>query len=56
MKRIYSFLFAAVALFAAASCQKEIVGNAAPAAKGEPFTITAVAAAQTKTALNADDD
>ena len=56
MKRIYSFLFAAVALFAAASCQKEIVGNDAPAAKGEPFTITAVADAQTKTALNADDD
>ena len=56
MKRIYSFLFAAVALFAAASCQKEIAGNDVPAAKGEPFTITAVADAQTKTALNADDD
>lgn len=51
MKKTYSFLFAAVALFAAASCQDELINNETPAVQGERFSITAVADAQTKTAL-----
>lgn len=51
MKKIYSIVFAAVALFSAASCQEELVNNETPSAQGENFTITAVADAQTKTAL-----
>lgn len=51
MKKIYSFVFAAVALFSAASCQDELVNNETPAVQGEKFTITAIADAQTKTAL-----
>lgn len=51
MKKTYSFLFAAVALFAAASCQNELINNETPAVQGERFSITAVADAQTKTAL-----
>ena len=50
MKKIYSFVFAAVALFAAASCQKELVN--APETKGEPFSFTATIGADTKTALS----
>jgi len=51
MKKIYSFVFAAAALFSAASCQDELVNNETPTVKGEKFTITAIADAQTKTAL-----
>lgn len=51
MKKIYSFVFAAVALFSAASCQDELVNNETPTVQGEKFTITAIADAQTKTAL-----
>ena len=51
MKKTYSFLFAAVALFAAASCQDELISNETPAVQGERFTVTAAADAQTKTAL-----
>lgn len=51
MKKTYSFLFAAVALFAAASCQDELISTETPAVQGERFTVTAAADAQTKTAL-----
>ena len=51
MKKIYSFVFAAVALFSAASCQDELANNEIPTVQGEKFTITAIADAQTKTAL-----
>ena len=50
MKKIYSFVFAAVALFAAASCQKELVN--APETLGGDFTITASMSADTKTILD----
>ena len=50
MKRIYSYVFAAVAMFAAVSCQKENTIDA-PEANEEAFAITAVANADTKTAL-----
>lgn len=49
MKKIYSFAIAAVALFSAASCQKELVN--APMTEGGDFTVTAIAAADTKTVL-----
>ena len=48
MKKIYSFAIAAVALFSAASCQKELVN--APMTEGGDFTVTAIAA-DTKTVL-----
>lgn len=50
MKRIYSYVFAAVAMFAAVSCQKENAIDA-PEVNEEAFAITAVANADTKTAL-----
>ena len=50
MRKIYSIMFAAVAIFTAASCQKEITG--APEVKGEPFYFTASIGAETKTALS----
>ena len=51
MKRIYSFMFAAVAAFAAASCAQELENNQVPA--GETVTFTAVAdGVDTKAALN----
>ena len=49
MKKIYSFAIAAVALFSAASCQKELVN--APMTEGGDFTVTAIASAETKTVL-----
>lgn len=50
MKKIYSFAIAAVALFSAASCQKEMA-NFEPQTEGGDFTVTAVASADTKTVL-----
>ena len=50
MKKIYSFAIAAVALFSAASCQKEMA-NFEPQTEGGDFTVTAVAAGETKTVL-----
>lgn len=51
MKRIYSFMFAAVAIVAAASCQKEID---TPINNGGDFTITASIGVDTKTVLEDD--
>ena len=48
MKRIYSFVFAAVSIFAAASCQKEMNE---PLKNGGNFTVTASIGADTKTVL-----
>ena len=51
MKRIYSFMFATIAAFAAASCAQELENNQVPA--GETVTFTAVAdGVDTKAALN----
>ena len=49
MKKIYSFVLAAVAILSAASCQKELV-NAPEVENGEKFTVVATAA-ETKTVL-----
>lgn len=51
MKKIYSFLFAATALFAAASCQKEVAPEV-ETPKFEKITFTASTEAETKTALH----
>ena len=51
MKKIYSFLFAATALFAAVSCQKEVAPEV-EAPKGEKITFTASTEVETKTALH----
>ena len=51
MKKIYSFLFAATALFAAASCQKEFAPEVGTP-KFEKITFTASTEAETKTALH----
>lgn len=51
MKKIYSFLFAAVTVFAAASCQKEVDNVPATPAE-ETFTVTATVGLDTKTALD----
>ena len=51
MKKIYSFLFAATALFAAASCQKEVTPEV-ETPNGEKITFTASVEAETKTALH----
>ena len=53
MKKIYSFLFAATALFAASSCQKEVAPEV-EAPKGEKITFTASTEVETKTALHED--
>lgn len=50
MKRIYSFMFAAVAIFAAASCQKEMA-NDTFAKSGEKYTFSASIGTETKTIL-----
>lgn len=50
MKKIYSFLFAAVTVFAAASCQKEVDNTTVENTEVNPITITAVNAS-TKTTL-----
>lgn len=50
MKKIFSFAFAAAALFAAVSCQKEI-NNDNHQSKAEDFTITVSYGADTKTTL-----
>ena len=50
MKKIYSFALAAVALFSAASCQKELVDNTIENQGGD-FTVTAVASVESKTVL-----
>ena len=49
MKKIYSFVLAAVAVLSAASCQKELA-NAPEVENGEKFTVVATAA-ETKTVL-----
>ena len=51
MKKIYSFLFAATALFAASSCQKEFAPEV-ETPKFEKITFTASTEAETKTALH----
>ena len=51
MKKIYSFLFAATALFAASSCQKEVAPEV-EAPEFEKITFTASTEAETKTALH----
>ena len=51
MKKIYSFLFAATALFAASSCQKEVAPEV-ETPKGEKITFTASTEVETKTALH----
>lgn len=51
MKKIYSFLFAATALFAAASCQKEVAPEV-ETPNGEKITFTASTEVETKTALH----
>ena len=53
MKRIYSFMLAAVAIFSAASCQKEI---SQPINNGGDFTITASIGVETKTILEDDEN
>ena len=53
MKRINSFMLAAVAIFAAASCQKEMA-NEPLQNEGGDFTITASIGADTKTVLSDD--
>ena len=53
MKRINSFMLAAVAIFAAASCQKEMA-NEPLQNEGGDFTITATIGADTKTVLSDD--
>ncbi len=50
MKKIYLFLFAAVTVFAAASCQKEVDNTPVENTEVNPITITAVNAS-TKTTL-----
>lgn len=52
MKKIYSFLFAAVTVFAAASCQKEVDNNAQATPAEETFTVTATVGLDTKTTLD----
>lgn len=51
MKKIYSFLFAATALFAASSCQKEVAPEV-EAPEFEKITFTASTEVDTKTALH----
>lgn len=51
MKRINSFMLAAVAIFAAASCQKEMA-NEPLQNEGGDFTVTATTVADTKTVLD----
>lgn len=51
MKKIYSFLFAATALFAASSCQKEVTPEV-ETPNGEKITFTASVEVETKTALH----
>ena len=51
MKKIYSFLFAATALFAASSCQKEVAPEV-EAPEFEKITFTASTEIDTKTALH----
>ena len=50
MKRIYSIMFAAVAIFTAASCQKELADNTLPTG-GEKYSFTATISPDTKTVL-----
>ena len=50
MKRFYSFVFAAVSILAAASCQKEMA-NEPIENNGEQYTFTATIEADTKTVL-----
>ena len=52
MKKIYSFLFAAVTVFAAASCQKEVDNNVQATPAEETFTVTATVGLDTKTTLD----
>ena len=52
MKKIYSFLFAAVTVFAAASCQKEVDNNVQATPAEDTFTVTATVGLDTKTTLD----
>ncbi len=52
MKKIYSIIFAAAALFAASSCQEEIVEPDLGTQENESMTITAGFGAETKTVLD----
>ena len=52
MKKIYSILFAATALFAASSCQKEIAGPETEAPQAGAMTVTATIDAEGKTTLD----
>ena len=51
MKKVYSYMFAAVAMFAAVSCQKEIITPEMPEENVEVFEVIAVATEETKTTL-----
>ena len=52
MKKIYSFLFAGVTVFAAASCQKEVDNNVQATPAEDTFTVTATVGLDTKTTLD----
>lgn len=52
MKKIYSIIFAAAAIFAASSCQEEIVEPDLGTQENESMTITAGFGAETKTVLD----
>ena len=51
MKKIYSFVFAAIAILSAASCQKEIVNVPEADTNAAPFSFVAERDAETKTVL-----
>lgn len=54
MKKIHTFLFAAIALFAATSCQEQIADPTPENTEKEVMTITATVGAETKTVLGGD--
>ena len=51
MKKIYSFVFAAIAILSAASCQKEIINAPEVDTDAVPFSFVAERDAETKTVL-----
>ena len=51
MKKIYSFVFAAIAILSAASCQKELVNAPEADTNAAPFSFVAEREAETKTVL-----
>ena len=52
MKKIYSFVLAAVAILSAASCQKEMANEAIVDNGGDAFKVTAISATDSKTVLD----